>query len=96
MDFIPHTDPERKAMLEAIGVNTIEDLFSDIPVDIRYPTLDLPSGKSEVEIMQELIKLAEKNSTVSSMPSFLGAGAYHHWVPSVVDYVISRGEFATA
>lgn len=96
MDFIPHTDPERKAMLEAIGVNTIEDLFSDIPVDIRYPTLDLPSGKSEVEIMQELIELAEKNSTVSSMPSFLGAGAYQHWVPSVVDYVISRGEFATA
>ncbi len=96
MDYIPHTDLERKAMLQAIGINEMRDLFSDIPEKFLYPTLDLAPGQSEVEVLKELQDLADKNTTVSSIPSFLGAGAYHHWVPSVVDYVISRGEFATA
>ena len=96
MVYIPHTDQEREEMLQAIGANDIEELFSDIPKVLRYPELGLPSGKSEVEVLRELQEIANKNTTVSSVPTFLGAGAYHHWVPSVVNYVISRGEFATA
>ncbi len=96
MVYIPHTDLERQAMLQAIGIKDIKDLFSDIPEELRYPNLGLPSGQSEVEVLRELHDIAEKNLTVSSVPTFLGAGAYYHWVPSVVDYVISRGEFATA
>lgn len=96
MDYIPHTNQERKAMLEAIGVKTIEELFIDIPKEIRYPALGLSSGKSEVEVLRELQDMAEKNTIVSSAPTFLGAGSYHHWVPSVVGSIINRGEFATA
>ena len=96
MVYIPHTDQEREEMLQAIGANDIEELFSDIPEVLWYPELGLPSGKSEVEVLRELQEIANKNTTVSSVPTFLGAGAYHHWVPSVVNYVISRGEFATA
>ncbi|MDF1512649.1 MAG: aminomethyl-transferring glycine dehydrogenase subunit GcvPA [Anaerolineae bacterium] len=96
MDYIPHTDQERQKMLADIGVQTIEDLFSDIPPAIRYPDLHLPDGLSEPEVMQELRGIAEKNCTATSFPTFLGAGAYHHWVPSVVDNIISRGEFSTA
>lgn len=96
MVYIPHTDLERKAMLQAIGVNDIKDLFLDIPEELRYPELALPYGLSEVEVLRKLQGFADKNTTVSSVPTFLGAGAYHHWIPSVVDYVISRGEFATA
>jgi glycine dehydrogenase subunit 1 len=94
--YIPHTDQERQDMLHAIGVSSLDELFADIPEKLRYPDLGLTSGKSEVEVIREIQAIAAKNTTISSMPSYLGAGAYHHWVPSVVEYVINRGEFATA
>jgi len=96
MVYIPHTDAERQAMLEAIGVENIEELFWDIPKKFRYPPLNLPDSLSEMETLQELQFLAELNLNTNTTPTFLGAGAYRHWVPSVVDYVISRGEFYTA
>ncbi len=96
MVYIPHTDEERRQMLAAIGVEHIEDLFCDIPKKFRYPDLGLPPAISEMEVLRELQGLAELNLNANLVPSFLGAGAYRHWVPSVVDYVISRGEFATA
>ena len=96
MVYIPHTDAERQAMLEAIGLKRIEELFRDIPEKFRYPQLDLPDPLSEMEALQELQFLAGLNLNAAATPTFLGAGAYRHWVPSVVDYVISRGEFYTA
>ncbi len=96
MVYVPHTDVERREMLAAIGVNRLEDLFQDIPEGFRYPPLDLPEPLSEMEILQELQFLAALNLNANTTPTFLGAGAYRHWVPSVVDDVISRGEFYTA
>jgi len=96
MVYIPHTDAERRAMLAAVGVEDIAALFADIPEKFRYPQLDLPEPLSEMETLQELQFLAGLNLNANTTPTFLGAGAYRHWVPSVVDYVISRGEFYTA
>jgi glycine dehydrogenase subunit 1 len=96
MVYIPHTADERRHMLDTIGVATLEDLFSDVPAAHRFPDLDLPAPLSEMEIVRELQALADRNLNANATPTFLGAGAYRHWVPTVVDYVISRGEFATA
>ena len=103
MVYTPHTEVERQQMLEAIGVETMADLFADVPEAFRFPDLDLPAPLSEMEVLQQLQELSGRNlatettpSFLGAPPSFLGAGAYRHWVPSVVDYVISRGEFATA
>ena len=96
MVYTPHTAEERRQMLEAIGVTEVEDLFADVPEQYRFPPLKLPAPLSEMEVTGELRKLAETNLNANRTPTFLGAGAYRHWVPSVVDYLISRGEFATA
>lgn len=96
MVYIPHTDAERRQMLEAIGAESLEALFADVPQHLRYPQLNLPDPLSELEMLQELQYLSEINLSAQQTPCFLGAGAYRHWTPSVVDYVISRGEFATA
>jgi len=94
--FVPHTDAEREEMLKAIGVESLEDLFVDVPEDYRFPYLGLPSGLSEMEIMAELQELAGANSTTRDLICFLGAGAYNHYIPAAVDSIISRGEFLTA
>ena len=96
MDYIPHTEADRKAILEAIGVADVADLFHDIPPDYRYPKLELPPPVSELEILQELRTLSEENVDLLHVPSFLGAGAYRRFIPSVVDHVLSRSEFFTA
>lgn len=96
MVYTPHTDKERQRMLETIGVERLTDLFADITAEHRYPDLDLPEAVSEPEILQELRQLSDINLNAAQTPTFLGAGAYRHWVPAVVDHVIRRGEFATA
>lgn len=96
MPFIPHSEADRKAMLEAIGVRSIEDLFEDVPERVRFPDLRLPRGVSEMEVRWELETLAQANFTTADGPCFLGAGAYRHFVPAVVDAVLRRGEFHTA
>ena len=96
MNYIPHTDADRAAMLAAIGVARVEDLFHDVPAACRFPTLELPDPVSEMEIMAELQAISEENLDAGHYPSFLGAGAYHHYVPRVVDHLISRSEFFTA
>ncbi len=96
MPFIPHSEADRKAMLEAIGVRSIEDLFEDVPEHARFPELRLPRGVSEMEVRWELETLAQANFTTADGPCFLGAGAYRHFVPAVVDAVLRRGEFYTA
>jgi len=94
--YVPHSEADREAMLEAIGVERIEDLFTDVPAEVRYPEVRLPEPLSEMEILQELRYLSEANADLEHFISFLGAGAYNHFIPSVVDHVLSRSEFYTA
>ncbi|HID83981.1 MAG TPA: aminomethyl-transferring glycine dehydrogenase subunit GcvPA [Anaerolineales bacterium] len=94
--FVPHTPDERKAMLRAIGVDSVADLFSDVPEKFRFPDLDLPRPLTELEAAQEMQGLAAANETTRDLISFLGAGAYNHFIPAVVDTVLRRGEFYTA
>jgi glycine cleavage system P protein (glycine dehydrogenase) subunit 1 len=97
MRYLPHTDVEVQQMLDQIGVSNIDELFSGIPEDCRLQRpLDLPEAKSESETMSLLRSLAEGNSKVSEWDSFLGGGAYNHFIPSVVDHLVSRSEFYTA
>jgi glycine dehydrogenase subunit 1 len=90
------TDRDREAMLAAIGVGSVEELFAEIPeaVRLRCP-LDLPPGRSEQEVFAELRELASRNVCADDEISFLGAGMYDHYVPALVDALISRGEFLT-
>ena len=92
MSYIPNTDKDRAQMMAAIGITSIDELFDAIPRDMRFPTLGLDSGISELEALDEVKNLASKNQ---EYPSFLGGGVYNHFVPSVVDYLASRGEFVT-
>lgn len=96
MPYIPHSEADRQAMLKAIGVRSIEELFKDVPEGVRFPALNLPPAASEMEIRWELEALANSNFTTADGPCFLGAGAYQHFIPAVVDAVLRRGEFYTA
>jgi glycine dehydrogenase subunit 1 len=96
MTYVPHTDAERQEMLARIGVGRIEDLFESVPAANRFPQIDLPEPVSELEIMDELRSMAEENDDLQHYPSFLGAGAYNHFVPSVVSHITGRSEFYTA
>ncbi|NPA91970.1 MAG: aminomethyl-transferring glycine dehydrogenase subunit GcvPA [Chloroflexi bacterium] len=96
MVYIPNTDAEREEMLRTIGVERIADLFHDVPEPYRNPRLNLPQPLSEAEILAELRDMSEANADLDHVAIFLGAGSYHHFVPSVVDMVISRSEFYTA
>src|SRR5512137_2322178 len=94
--FIPHTDADRAAMLQTIGIGKLEDLFKDIPARYRFPPLDLPPALTEMEAAVELEGFANANETTRELACFLGAGAYNHYVPAAVDAIIRRGEFLTA
>lgn len=94
--FIPHTDADREAMLRDVGVERLEDLFQAIPASKRFPKLELPDALTEMEALSELSEISAANETVRDLVSFLGAGAYNHYTPTVVDSIIRRGEFFTA
>ncbi len=94
--YSPHTPQEREAMLRAIGVEDIEALFADVPARHRFPELDLPAAMTEMEIAAEMQHIAEANEGAGELVCFLGAGAYQHYIPAVVDSVLRRGEFYTA
>jgi glycine dehydrogenase subunit 1 len=94
--FIPHTDSDREAMLHTIGVKNLDDLFQDVPAAYRFPELDLPPALSEMEVVSELNDLADANESVRELSCFLGAGAYHHYVPAAIDQILRRSEFYTA
>ena len=96
MPFIANTDAERAAMLAAVGVERIEDLFQDVPEAYRFPTLDLPESLSELEVVRELTSLSNENENLDELASFLGAGAYRHFIPTVVDFLSGRSEFYSA
>ena len=96
MAYIPHTEAERRAMLAAVGVERLDDLYPDVPSHVRFPDLDLPEPLSELEAMQELQLLSEINLDTRHASCFLGAGAYNHFIPSAVDHILRRNEFYTA
>ncbi|WFA07611.1 aminomethyl-transferring glycine dehydrogenase subunit GcvPA [Tissierella sp. Yu-01] len=95
--YIPNTPLDEQEMLKAIGLESVDQLFEDIPKDIHLDKpLNIPESKSELEVSTYLKSLAEKNCTLSELTSFLGAGAYDHYIPSIVDAIISRSEFYTS
>ena len=97
MSHLSLTDGDRDAMLAAVGVATVDDLFADIPEGVRFRRdLALEPALTEQEIVAHLTELAERNVDTGKELSFLGAGIYDHYVPAVVDAVLSRGEFLTA
>jgi glycine dehydrogenase subunit 1 len=97
VSFTSLTDSDRRQMLAAIGVDSVEQLFSDIPEAVRLKRpLALEPALSEAELSAHMAELAERNVHVGRELSFLGAGIYDHYVPAVVDTVMQRGEFLTA
>ncbi len=94
MDFIPHDNKTVAEMLNVIGVKSLQELFQDISNDLRFDKLNLPSGLSEPDLIQQIKKISQKNKIYSS--SFLGAGCYYHYIPSLVDFITSRSEFYTS
>ncbi|MEA1986772.1 MAG: aminomethyl-transferring glycine dehydrogenase subunit GcvPA [Candidatus Marinimicrobia bacterium] len=97
MSYIPNTDSDREKMLKDIGVDKFEDLLKSIPQVLKSDIkLSLPKELSELEIEKEISQITTKNSSIEKVSSFLGGGVYNHFIPKVVDYIISRPEFATA
>ncbi|GLB58169.1 aminomethyl-transferring glycine dehydrogenase subunit GcvPA [Cytobacillus sp. NCCP-133] len=95
--YLPMTESDQKSMLETIGVNSVEELFSDIPENVRFKgEYKIKPAKSETALMKELTRMAQKNADLRSNTSFLGAGVYDHYMPVIVDHVLSRSEFYTA
>jgi glycine dehydrogenase subunit 1 len=97
MRYLPLTEADRGDMLARIGVNSIDALFADIPRDKRLPDLpDLPRRQTEMQVERLLGRMAARNVAASSVPFFVGAGAYKHHVPASVDHLIQRSEFLTS
>ncbi|WNF19259.1 aminomethyl-transferring glycine dehydrogenase subunit GcvPA [Staphylococcus warneri] len=95
--YIPLTDQDKQDMLDTIGAKSINELFGDVPSDILLNRdLGIASGEAETTLLKRLNKVASKNITKETHTSFLGAGVYDHYAPSVVDTMISRSEFYTA
>ncbi|MCD6110483.1 MAG: aminomethyl-transferring glycine dehydrogenase subunit GcvPA [Thermoplasmata archaeon] len=95
MHYIPNANLVRE-MLESMGFEEVEELFSDIPEKVLVDSLNLPEGLSEYEVEREALRRLSRDSFNPSTPIFLGAGIYHHYVPPVVDFVTSRVEFLTS
>ncbi|MDQ2985030.1 MAG: aminomethyl-transferring glycine dehydrogenase subunit GcvPA [Actinomycetota bacterium] len=97
MGYLSVTDSDREAMLEAIGVSSIDELFEQIPAGVRFEReLELEPALSEQELVDHLTELAGRNVDMTRELSFLGAGIYDHYVPAYVDAMLARGEFLTA
>ena len=94
--FTPNTEEHRKKMLATIGMDSVEDLFKDIPEKVRNPNLNLPKAMSELDLRAYASELSSRNVSAGEYTSFLGAGSYWHHIPAVVSSIASRGEFMTA
>ncbi len=92
--YVPATTAEQQAMLAALGMSSADELYADIPEDVRISTLNLPEGLSEMEVSSTITALAGVNRRFSQC--FRGAGAYRHYIPSIVKAVTSKEEFVTA
>ncbi|MFZ1935472.1 MAG: aminomethyl-transferring glycine dehydrogenase subunit GcvPA [Thermoguttaceae bacterium] len=97
MPYFPNTESDRRAMLEAIGAGSIDELFSMIPAELRMTRgLCVPPGLGELELTAHLAELAGQNTSADQAACFLGGGSYDHFIPAVVDMVVARSEFYTA
>lgn len=97
MPYLLNTEDDQRKMLEAIGVESIDQLFDSIPESIRLPRLlDLPPAKNELQLTQHLSELSGKNLHTGNSSCFLGGGSYDHFVPAVVDHIAARGEIYTS
>lgn len=95
--YIPNTAEDEKRMLESIGIDSVERLFDDIPDNIKLNRrLDLEAPVSELELLKRMGDFAAQNDSASNLTCFLGAGAYDHYIPTVIDHITSRSEFYTA
>ncbi|MFZ3071486.1 MAG: aminomethyl-transferring glycine dehydrogenase subunit GcvPA [Anaerolineaceae bacterium] len=94
--YTPHTPRDVGVMLKSIGIEKVEDLFTEIPEKYRFPDLKLPPALTEPEVRGELESIATANGNTKDMLCFLGAGAYDHYTPAAVDMLLQRGEFYTA
>src|SRR6266481_2086857 len=97
MRYLPLTDRDRAEMLAAIGLDSIDALFADVPHQARLNgLLDLPRAMGELEVERALSAMASRNLAAGSAPFFIGGGAYRHHIPAAVDHLIQRGEFLTS
>lgn len=96
MPYLPHTDEDRRVMLDAVGAMTLEELVAEVPAHARFPELGLAAGRSELEVAATMRRHAGRNRDALVNDTFLGAGVYNHYRPAIVDHVLSRGEFFTA
>ncbi len=95
--YIPNTDGDRRSLLETIGAASVEELFDDLPADLRIDGLDLAPALAEADLVREMSELAATNRVPGNgLACFLGGGAYRHLIPSTVGHVIGRSEFSTA
>ena len=95
--YLPDTEQDKKEMLDLLNMSSIEELFADIPSELRLEgELNIPEADSEPVLLKKMKKLAARNINADQYPTFLGAGTYDHYIPSVVDHMISRSEFYTA
>lgn len=92
--YVPTTTAEQEEMLQAIGVVSLDELYQQIPAELRIDSLAIPTGKSELEVRRHLTNLAEENTVFKSI--FRGAGAYYHYIPALVKQIAAREEFLTA
>src|ERR1043166_5997631 len=97
MRYTPHTAADKERMLQTVGVRSIEDLYQHIPESLRKDSaIHLSPGLSELEVRKHLSAIAARNACAAEWSLFLGGGIYQHFIPSAVDAVISRSEFATS
>ena len=97
MTYIPNTDADRQAMMEAIGIGSVEELLTVIPDDVRLDgPLDLPPALSELELHDTIGEMAARNGSADGMASFVGGGMYDHFVPSAISHLAGRSEFLTS
>ena len=94
--YSPHTELNRQELLTEMGVDSIADLLKVIPLELQEVKLNIPDGKSELEVRQILQGLAAQNQSLDQVAAFLGAGCYNHFIPSAVWALVSRGEFLTS
>jgi len=97
MPYVPHTAADIKAMCDVIGIESVDDLFSHLPEDVRLKRpLDLPDGLTEEEVRRYFLKAAAANKGQGELISFLGGGVYDSIIPAAIDAIVSRSEFLTA
>ncbi|HEX2970710.1 MAG TPA: hypothetical protein VHP11_00155, partial [Tepidisphaeraceae bacterium] len=97
MDYTQITSKQRDEMLKAVGAASMADLLKQVPDELRLGrSLDLPAGMDELSLRTHLAELARQNRSAEDQVCFLGAGAYDHFIPAVVDHLAMKGEFLTA